>query len=63
MPHEAEVDDASRVELMALARLAVDPEIVPPPHLRHDLEAKGWVMTTEVGPTLTGRGREIVELA
>ena len=62
MLHEAEVEDASPVELVALARLAADPEIAPPPHLREDLEAKGWVTTGESGPSLTLRGREIVEL-
>jgi hypothetical protein len=53
---------ASPVELVALARLAVDPKIAPPPHLRPDLEAKGWVMKSSTGDhLLTGRGRELVD--
>jgi hypothetical protein len=54
--------EASTVELIALARLAADPRVLPPPHLRGDLEEKGWVLTTASGAELTGRGRELVDL-
>lgn len=60
----ADLDYASPTELVALARLAFDPELCPPPHLCEDLEAKGWV---KVGPAghhlLTGRGRQLVDEA
>jgi hypothetical protein len=61
MLHPADVDTVSPVELVALARLALDPEIAPPPHLRIDLESKGWVRMSPSGAHLTGRGRELVE--
>lgn len=38
---DANLEEASPAEVVALARLAESPEIVPPPHLRFDLEAKG----------------------
>jgi anti-sigma factor RsiW len=58
----SDFDKATPTELVALARLANDPEIAPPPHLRGDLEAKGWVKTSPAGhPLLTGRGRLLVE--
>ncbi len=58
----ADLDYASPTELVALARLALDPDMCPPPHLCADLEAKGWVKKSPAGVhLLTGRGRELVE--
>ena len=62
MLHKAEIEQVTRTELLALARLASNPEITAPPHLRTDLENKGWGSTTETGSQLlTGRGRALVE--
>ena len=64
MLHDADFEDVSPVELVALARLAENPETAPPPHLRDDLAAKGLVMTTEDGDhLLTSLGEELLELA
>jgi len=52
----------SPVERVALARLAVSPDLSPPPHLREELQAKGWVRITKTGdPRLTDLGRELVD--
>jgi hypothetical protein len=60
----ADLEQPSPAELVALARLAQDPTLIPPPHLRADLEIKGWLKTSHAGfPLLTGRGRELVERA
>ena len=34
--------NATPAEVVALARLAQSRDNLPPPHLRSDLEAKGW---------------------
>ena len=60
--HDISLSQPSPVEKVALARLAISPDLSPPPHLREQLEAKGWVRITEAGePKLTGLGRELVE--
>lgn len=60
----ADLVSVSPCELVALARLAADPELTPPPHLREDLEAKGLVRKSPAGiHLLTGRGRDLVESA
>jgi hypothetical protein len=60
----ADLEKPSPAELVALARLADDPTLAPPPHLRKDLEKKGWVKMSCAGfHLLTGRGRDWVESA
>ena len=60
----ADLEQVSATELVALARLALDPEMCPPPHLCGDLEAKGWVKKGPAGiHLLTGRGRQLVDEA
>jgi hypothetical protein len=52
----------SPVEKVALTRLAISSDLCPPPHLREELQAKGWVRITKTGePRLTGLGRELVD--
>jgi ribosomal protein S19E (S16A) len=59
---DATLEVATPAEVVALARLAQSPDIIPPPHLRSDLEAKGWVDKTEAGDyVLTSEGRTFVE--
>jgi hypothetical protein len=58
----SDFDNATPVERVALARLALDPALSPPPHIREDLEAKGWVKCSASGyMLLTGRGMALVE--
>ncbi len=60
----ADLEQPTPTELVALARLAQDPELAPPPHLRGDLEAKGWVKKSPAGMhLLTGRGKALVQYA
>jgi len=60
----ADLDHASPTQLVALARLALDPELCPPPHLCEELETKGWVKKSPAGMhLLTGRGRRLVDEA
>lgn len=60
--HDISLSQPSPVEKVALARLAISPDLSPPPHLREQLEAKGWVRITEAAePKPTGLGRELVE--
>ena len=62
--HDGDFEDVTPVELVALARLAENPEIAPPPHLREELAAKGWVVSIESGNhLLTDLGQEILQLA
>jgi hypothetical protein len=57
---DASLEEATPAEVVALARLVQD--IMPPPHLRLDLEAKGWVDKTKAGDyVLTSEGRTFVE--
>lgn len=59
--HSASIATLTPVELVALARLAIDPHVDPPPHLCDDLEAKGLLETTELGThLLTGPGKALV---
>ena len=59
---DASLEGATPAEVVALARLAQSPDIIPPPHLRLELEAKGWVDRTETGDyLLTNEGRTLVE--
>jgi hypothetical protein len=52
----------SPVEKIALARLAISPALCPPPYLREELQAKGWVRISKTGePRLTGLGRDLVD--
>lgn len=62
MLHSVSLTRPNPVERVALARLAISSDLSPPPHLREELQAKGWVRLTETGePRLTGLGREIVD--
>ena len=62
MLHTVSLTQPNPVEKVALARLAISPDLSPPPHLREELQVKGWVRITEGGePRLTGLGREIVD--
>lgn len=57
----AHPDEVTPAEVVALARLAESPEVVPPPHLRSDLEAKGWVDHGDAGTLLlTAEGRALL---
>lgn len=59
---DANLEEVTPAELVALARLAESPDIVPPPHLRSDLEAKGWVdHNNRGGYLLTSEGRSLLE--
>lgn len=49
-------------ERVALARFAMNPAILPPPHLREDLRSKGLVVITATGDhRLTGKGRKLAQ--
>jgi hypothetical protein len=62
MLRDASLEGATPAEVVALARLAQSSDITPPPHLRLDLEAKGWVDRSEAGDyVLTAEGRTLVE--
>ena len=53
--------DVTAAEVVALARLATEDPVAPPPHLRGD---KGWMTETESGDyRLTPEGRILVEKA
>jgi len=55
-------ENATPVEVVALARLALSPELTPPPHLCPELEAKGWVnRQKEGGYRLTDEGLSLLE--
>jgi hypothetical protein len=59
---DAHLEGATPAEVVALARLAQSPDLIPPPHLRPELQAKGWVDETDDGEVLlTGEGRMLVE--
>ena len=59
---DAHLEGATPAEIVALARLAQSPDVIPPPHLRPELRAKGWVDETETGDyLLTIEGRTLVE--
>ena len=59
---EANLEEATPAEVVALARLAESPDIVPPPHLRSGLETKGWIDYNETGEyLLTSEGRRLLE--
>ena len=59
---DAHREGATPAEVVALARLAQSPTLTPPPHLRPDLQAKGWVDQTGNGEyLLTSQGRLLVE--
>ncbi|HEY9012940.1 MAG TPA: hypothetical protein VIN06_18185 [Devosia sp.] len=56
--------DVTAAEVVALARLATDEPVAPPPHLRDELQEKGWMTETESGDyLLTPEGRTLVEKA
>jgi hypothetical protein len=62
MPLDSYLEIATPAEVVALARLAESPDIVPPPHLRSDLEAKGWVDLSDTGIyLLTSEGRNFLD--
>lgn len=64
MLRDAVLEGASAAEVVALARLAADNALTPPPHLCPTLRAKGWLITTESGHyLLTAEGRTLVERA
>lgn len=64
MLRDAVLEGASAAEVVALARLAENDAISPPPHLCPKLRAKGWLITTETGHhLLTLEGRSLVERA
>ena len=55
-------ENASPVEIVALARLAYSPDLTPPPHLCPELEAKGWVnRRTDGRYSLTHEGLSLLE--
>ena len=59
---DANLKEATPAEVVALARLADCPDVVPPPHLCPDLEAKGWLDQSESGEyLLTSQGRILLE--
>lgn len=63
MLRSSDLDQATPAELSALAGLAIAPDLLHPPHIRRNLEAKGWVMRGADGVVrLTDRGRHLVEL-
>ena len=41
--------DVTAAEVVALARLATEDPVAPPPHLRGELCDKGWMTETESG--------------
>ncbi len=62
MLRDAVLEGPTSVEIVALARLAQDPEASPPPHLCHRLRSKGWLQTTPTGDhLLTIAGRVLVD--
>lgn len=62
MLHTVSLTQPNPVEKVALARLPISPKLTPPPHIREELEAKGWVRITATGvPRLTGLGQQIVD--
>lgn len=64
MLHDAVMEGVTAAEVVALARLATDKSIVPPPHLCPTLRSKGWLTTAEDGsPLLTPNGRKLLERA
>ena len=59
---DANLQAPTPAEVVALARLAQSPEFAPPPHLRHELEDKGWIGQNEAGSyLLTSEGRSLLE--
>lgn len=61
---DAAVGHVTAAEVVALARLAIDEPVAPPPHLRDELQEKGWMTETETGHyRLTPEGRTLVEKA
>lgn len=36
--------DLDAIEVVALARLAANPDAVPPPHVRSSLQHRGWLL-------------------
>ena len=63
MLRDAVLEGASAAEVIALARLAADEAIAPPPHLCPVLRDKGWITTTDKGHLLTQAGRTLIERA
>ena len=62
MSLDSNLEIATPAEVVALARLLESPDLVPPPHLRSDLEAKGWVDHSDTGVYLvTPEGRSFLE--
>jgi hypothetical protein len=62
MPLDANLQAAMPAEVVALARLAQSQDFAPPPRLRPDLEAKGWIGRNETGSyLLTSEGRSLLE--
>ena len=56
--------NVTAAEVVALARLATDEPVAPPPHLRDELREKGLLAETESGDyLLTPEGRTLVEKA
>lgn len=61
---DAAVGNVTVAEVVALARLAIDERVAPPPHLRDELREKGWMTETESGDCLlTPEGRTLIDKA
>jgi hypothetical protein len=59
---DANLQEATPAEVVALARLAESAEMPPPPHLCPDLETKGWADFSEGGEyVLTSEGRPLLD--
>jgi hypothetical protein len=64
MLHDAVMEGVTAAEVVALARLAADKAIAPPPHLCPTLRSKGWLTTAEDGShVLTPTGWKLLERA
>lgn len=61
---DAVLKGPTAAEIVAITRLAEDPEAAPPPYLSHSLRSKGWIITAPDGSALlTISGRTLAEQA
>jgi hypothetical protein len=52
--------DLNAIEVVALARLAANSALVPPPHLRTSLQRRGWLISDTGRTTLSPHARSLI---